>query len=65
VREETACGALIELGAALATGKQMWIVSLDEWSAAHHPRCRTFKSLADAITALKAMQAGAAARRAA
>lgn len=61
---ETACGALVEMGAALAAGKQVWIVSPHQWSVAHHQRCRTFKSLADAVTAIAAMQAGEAARAA-
>jgi hypothetical protein len=59
---ETACGALIEAGAALAAGRQVFVVSPDWWSFAHHERCRVFKSLADAITAICAMQAGETSR---
>jgi hypothetical protein len=39
---ETACGQLIELGAALAAGRQCWIVSDYDWSIAHHPLVRRF-----------------------
>jgi len=48
----TQCGALIELGAALAAGKQCFIVSPYEWTIAHHPRCRVFPTLADAVEAI-------------
>jgi hypothetical protein len=61
---ETACGALIEAAAALAAGRQVFVVSPDCWSFANHPRCRTFNSLAEAITAIMAMAAGEAAREA-
>ena len=54
----TQCGALIELGAALASGKRAFIVSDYDWSIANHPRCRVFKDLASAITAIVAMQTG-------
>jgi hypothetical protein len=55
---ERACGALVELGAALGTGKQVFVVSPDWWSFANHPRCRVFKDIAGAIEAICAMQAG-------
>ena len=55
---ETACGALIEVGAALAAGRQVFIVSNHWWSVSHHPRCRVFPSVEAAIAALIAMQEG-------
>jgi len=57
------CGALIEMGAALAAGRQVFIVSPYEWSVANHPRCRTFRTLHDAVHAIMAMTAGERARR--
>ena len=62
---EQASGALLEAGAALAAGRTVFIVSPDWWSFAHHPRCRTFRTLADAIAAICAMQVGKATRIAA
>jgi hypothetical protein len=59
---ETACGQLIEAGAALGAGKQVWIVSHYDWTIAHHPRCRVFPSLADAVAAIVAATAGERAR---
>src|SRR5947207_7375510 len=50
---ETACGALVELGAALASGAHVYVVSPYAWSVPHHPRCRTFATLADAVEAIK------------
>jgi hypothetical protein len=38
---ETACGALLEAGAALAAGKRVIVVSLDWWSFAEHLSSRT------------------------
>jgi hypothetical protein len=55
---ETQCGAIAELGAALAAGKQVYLVSPYEWSIAHHPNVRRFATLEEAITAISAMQAG-------
>jgi hypothetical protein len=55
-------GALIEAGAALGAGKQVWCISPHNWSWRHHPNVENFDSLAAAITALRAMQAGKAAR---
>jgi hypothetical protein len=63
-RDERACGGLIELGAALAGGAQVFVVSPDWWSVSHHPRCRVFDSLEAAIAAIVAMQAGERAREA-
>jgi hypothetical protein len=56
--DECQCGALIELGAALAAGKHVFLVGPYDWTIAHHPRCRTFPSLEAAIAAIVAMQAG-------
>jgi hypothetical protein len=56
-------GALIEAGAALGAGKQVFLVSRHPWPfLRNHPRVRSFDSLSDAITAVMAMQAGARAR---
>jgi hypothetical protein len=59
---ETACGALIEAGAALAAGRQVFVVSPYDWTFANHPRCRVFTSLEAAIVAIMAMQEGERAR---
>ena len=56
---ETACGALLEAGAALAAGKRVYIVSPYSWTFAAHPRCRVFPTLEDAITAIMAGAMGA------
>src|SRR5262245_35212285 len=61
---ETACGALLEAGAALAAGKWVYVVSPDEWTFANHPRCRVFPSLEAAVAAIMAMQTGELAREA-
>ena len=55
---EQACGALIEAGAASAAGRQVFVVSPDAWTFSHHPNCRNVSTLADAIVAIVAMQAG-------
>jgi hypothetical protein len=55
---EQACGALIEAGAALASGKQVFVVSPYAWSFAHHPRARTFGSLEAAVGSIMARKAG-------
>jgi nucleoside 2-deoxyribosyltransferase-like protein len=60
---EQACGALIEMGAALACGAQVFIVSDDSWSVSHHPRCRVLPDLEAAITALVAMSKGEKSRQ--
>jgi len=57
-RDRTQCGALLEVGAALASGKQVFLVSDYEWTVSHHPLCRTFDSLEDALGAIIAMQRG-------
>jgi hypothetical protein len=60
--DEQACGALIEASAALAAGRQLFVVSPDAWTFSHHPNCRNFSALADAIAAIVAMQTSEAAR---
>jgi hypothetical protein len=50
--DETQMGALIEAGAALGAGKEVWCVSPHEWSFRHHPRVRNFRSLDEAVRAL-------------
>jgi hypothetical protein len=53
-------GALLEAGAALGAGKQVFLVSRHAWPfLRHHPNCRSFDHLSDAITAVMAMQHGA------
>jgi hypothetical protein len=42
------------LGAALAAGRQCFVVSPYEWSIANHPNCRAFPILADAVEAILA-----------
>jgi hypothetical protein len=54
----TQCGALIEIGAALGAGREVWIVSDYEWSFAHLPRCRIFPTIESAIEAIVARMAG-------
>jgi hypothetical protein len=50
---ETQCGALIEVGAALAAGKRVYVVSPYEWTIANHPLCTRFDTLQDAIEAIR------------
>lgn len=51
---EIQCGSLVEVGAALAHGKRIFVVSPYEWTVSNHPRCRVFATLADAVAALMA-----------
>ena len=51
-------GTLLEAGAALGAGKQVWCVSPHRWSFRHHPLVRNFTSLEDAVTAAMAAKAG-------
>jgi hypothetical protein len=60
---EQACGALVELGAALAAGKRVFVVSPYKWTFASHPRCRVFATLEDAVTAIMSAVAGETLRR--
>ena len=63
--DERQMGALVELGAGLASGAQVFLVTDHQWSVAHHPRVRSFPNLAAAISAIVAMQNGERPRRAA
>ena len=56
--DEQACGALIQAGAALATRRQVFVVSPEAWTFSHHPTCRNCSTVAEAISATVAMQAG-------
>jgi hypothetical protein len=57
-------GALLEVGAALSAGKRVFLVSPHEWPFLRcNPRCRSFETLADAVTAIMAGVAGERARR--
>ena len=60
--DEQACGALIEACAALAVGRQLFVVWPDASTFSHRPNCQNFSALADAIAAIVAMQAGKATR---
>ena len=46
-------GALIELGAALAAGRRVFMVTPYDWSWCHHPQVQCFDTLAQAIEALQ------------
>jgi hypothetical protein len=59
---EQHCGALLEAGAALGAGRQVFAVSAVEFSFLTHPRCRSFDNLAAAVRAIMAWQAGEKAR---
>jgi hypothetical protein len=61
--EERQNGALIEVGAALGAGKQVYLVSPHDWSWKHHPRVRVFDTLEAAIVAIMAGTAGERARQ--
>jgi hypothetical protein len=61
--DERQNGALIELGVGLASGAMVYVVSDSAWSVSHHPRARNFRTLADAVTAIVAADAGERARR--
>jgi hypothetical protein len=58
----TQCGSLIEIGAALVSGREVWVVSDYQWTIAHHPRCRTFKSIEACVAAVVARVKGERAR---
>ena len=56
-------GALLEAGAAVGAGKLVFLVSHHPWPfLRHHPRCRSFDTLAAAIVAIMAQVAGERAR---
>ena len=54
----TQCGALVEIGSALASGRTVFVVSDYKWSIAAHPKCRVFDSLGAAIATIMAIQQG-------
>jgi hypothetical protein len=58
----TQCGSLIEIGAALASGREVWLVSDYWWSISHYPKCRVFKSIEAAVAAAAARLKGERAR---
>jgi hypothetical protein len=60
--EERQNGALLEVGAALGAGRQVYLVSPHDWSWKHHPRVRVFDTLEAAVTAIMAAVAGEKAR---
>jgi hypothetical protein len=56
-------GALLEAGAALGAGREVFLVSPKPWAfLRNHPRCRSFDNLAEAIRAVVSLQAGERAR---
>jgi hypothetical protein len=56
-------GAIMEAAAALSNGKQCFLVSPHPWEfLRHHPRCRSFETMAAAISAIMAQCAGEQAR---
>jgi hypothetical protein len=57
-KDERQMGSLIEAGAALAAGKQIFLVSPHPWSWRHHERVRSFDSLAKAVEVLMAATNG-------
>ncbi len=64
--DERQFGALLEAGAALGAGKQVYIVSPHPWPfLRNHPRCRSFDTLESAVVAIMAMADGKRLRRAA
>lgn len=63
LEDERQCGALIEIGAALASGRQVYLVSPYPWSIQHHERVRIFPDLESAIGSIMATVAGETARR--
>ena len=58
----TQCGSLIEIGAAVQAGAQVFVVSDYTWTIAHHPQCHVFKTLEEAVVAVKARMHGEEAR---
>jgi hypothetical protein len=58
----TQCGSLIEIGCALQSGKEIWIVSDYKWTIANLPQCRVFKNIESAVVAAVARMKGDEAR---
>jgi hypothetical protein len=55
-RDEHHLGAILEAGCALGAGKRVFVVAPDHgWSFAHHPRCRRFDTLEQAVKAITAL----------
>jgi hypothetical protein len=61
-QDERQMGALVEMGAAGASGAMVYLVSDHQRSDRHHPRVRCFK-LAAAVESIAALSAGERARR--
>jgi hypothetical protein len=56
-------GALLECGAALGAGKQVFLVSPHPWPfLRNHPRVRSFDSIAEAVRSICALRDGERAR---
>jgi hypothetical protein len=52
--DENQNGAFLEIGAALGSGKRVYLVAPDfDWSWRHHPRVTSFPTLDAAIAALR------------
>jgi hypothetical protein len=62
--DERQMGALCELGAGLAAGAWVYLVSDSAWSIGHHPRVRVFPDLQSAVAATVAADSGERARAA-
>jgi hypothetical protein len=63
VWEPGAFGGVMEAAACLQSDGECWLVADEELPfLRHHPRCRSFKTIADAVTALVAQQNGHALR---
>jgi hypothetical protein len=62
--DERQFGALLECGAALGAGKQVYVVSPHPWPfLRNNPRVRSFATLADAVAAIKGAETGERLRR--
>jgi hypothetical protein len=62
---EQHAGAILECGAALSAGREVYAVSAIDFTFLRHPNCRIFPDLRAAITAIVARKKGEAARQAA
>jgi hypothetical protein len=52
-QDESQMGALVECGAALGAGKQVFLVTPHDWSIEHHPRVKRFPTLEAAVQAIR------------